>query len=200
MVVVGGLCAVLVAGVAGIVTPRLRRKLHRTPAYVETRLREGLNRWTLEGKPAPALEITQYLGPKPSSLGSLRGKPVLIYFWAHWCGDCRAEVPILARVESEYRSQGLTLLGPTQLYGYVARGVEAAPQQELAYIEEIRQKYYASLGDVPVPVSERNFTVYGALATPTLVLVNRQGMVQLYHPNELSYPELKAAVDRLVAQ
>lgn len=167
---------------------------------IATRLEKNLNLLTLEGKTAPELQVTQYLGPKPQALAALRGKPVLLYFWAHWCGDCRAEVPLLARLKSEYAPQGLTLVGPTQLYGYAARGEDASPSTELAYIEEVRKRYYAGLADVPVPVSQKNFQTYGASTTPTLVLLDRKGIVRLYHPGNLSYAELKASVDKVVAR
>jgi thiol-disulfide isomerase/thioredoxin len=167
---------------------------------IATRLEKNLNLLSLEGKPAPALDVAHYLGSKPQPLAALRGKPVLLYFWAHWCMDCRAEAPLLARVKSAYAGQGLTLVGPTQLYGYAARGEDASPQQELAYIDEVRKRHYAGLSDVPVPVSQRNFTVYGASTTPTLVLLDRRGIVRLYHPGALGYADLKAAVDKVVAQ
>jgi len=167
---------------------------------IAARLEKNLNLLTLEGKPAPALQTTQYLGPKPPTLTALRGQPVLIYFWAHWCMDCRAEAPLLAQLKSEYASKGLTLIGPTQLYGYAARGQEASPQQELAYIEEVRKRFYSGLTDVPVPVSQKNFQVYGASTTPTLVLLDRKGAVRLYHPGAMSYGELKASLDRVLAQ
>jgi thiol-disulfide isomerase/thioredoxin len=167
---------------------------------IETRLEKNLNLLSLEGKPAPALEVAHFLGSKPQPLAALRGKPVLLYFWAHWCVDCRAEAPLLAKLKSEYAGQGLTLVGPTQLYGYAARGEDAPPQKELAYIEEVRKRYYAGLSDVLVPVSQRNFTVYGASTTPTLVLLDRRGIVRLYHPGGLGYADLKAAVDKIVAQ
>jgi thioredoxin-related protein len=88
--------------------------------------------------------------------------------------------------------------GPTQFYGYVARGEEAAPQQELAYIESVRQRYYAGLLDMPVPVSKANFDSYGASTTPTIVLLDRAGRVALYHPGAMPYEELRTAIEGLV--
>lgn len=167
---------------------------------IEGRLKKNLNLLTLEGKPAPPLQVSQYLGPKPAGLTTLRGKPVLLYFWAHWCADCRAEAPLLARLKSEYAGHGLTLIGPTQLYGYAARGEEVPPQQELAYIEQVRRRHYSGLADVPVPVSQKNFQTYGASTTPTLVLLDRKGIVRLYHPGGMSYADLKAAVEQVLAQ
>ena len=164
------------------------------------RIQKNLNLLTLQGGPAPALDETRYIGAKPPTLVSLRGKPVLMYFWAHWCVDCKAEAPILARLKSEYASKGLTLIGPTQLYGSVAQGQEAPPAAEMQYIEQVRDKYYADLRDVPVPVSAANFRSYGASTTPTLVLINRAGRVAMYHPGRMSYDELRAKIDEVVSR
>ena len=70
---------------------------------IRARLQKDLNLLTLVGQPAPPLQVTQYLGPKPPALASLKGSPVLLFFWAHWCGDCKAEVPIIARGKSSVR-------------------------------------------------------------------------------------------------
>ncbi len=163
---------------------------------IRARLQKNLNLISLVGQPAPALQATEYLGAKPPTLTSLKGSPVLLFFWAHWCGDCKAEVPIIARLKQEFSSSGLVVIGPTQFYGYAAQGNDATPVQEQAYIESIRQRYYASLPDMPVPLSQQNFNTYGASTTPTLVLLNRAGQVAMYHPGAMPYEELRAELQK----
>jgi cytochrome c biogenesis protein CcmG/thiol:disulfide interchange protein DsbE len=167
---------------------------------IRARLQKNLNLLALVGQPAPPLQVTQYLGPKPPALASLKGSPVLLFFWAYWCVDCKAEVPVIARLRQEFAPEGLVVIGPTQLYGYAAQGADAAPEQERAYIESVRARYYASLQDMPVPLSKQNFNAYGASTTPTLVVLNRAGQVAMYHPGALSYDELRSAVQKAVAR
>jgi thiol-disulfide isomerase/thioredoxin len=179
----------------------LRRNL---TAYRHTsigpRLQKNLNLLGLAGQPAPPLKVAQYLGPKPASLSELNGSPVLLFFWAHWCGDCKAEGPVIARLKSEFGPGGLTLIAPTQLYGYGAAGEDVKPQDELAYAERVWQHFYPALQGVPVPVSKENFNVYGASTTPTLVLLDRSGRVALYHPGVMPYEQLRAAVEKVVSR
>lgn len=164
---------------------------------IRTRIQKNLNLLGLEGKPAPALREQVFLGPKPAALTALRGKPVLLFFWAHWCGDCKQEGPLLAEIQKEYGPKGLEVLAPTQHYGYVARGEEAGPAEELKYIDQVRRTYYPNLIDVPAPVNEENFKNYGASTTPTLVIIDRTGIVRLYHPGVMTLDELRAALNRI---
>ena len=164
---------------------------------IRTRIQKNINLLTLEGRPAPTLEEREYLGAKPTPLLALRGKPVLLFFWAHWCPDCKQEEHILAALTREYSAKGLVLIAPTQHYGYVANGEEAGPAEELKYIEQIRHQYYADLLSVPAPLSEANFRNYGASTTPTLVLIDRRGIVRVYHPGAMTLEELRAALDRV---
>jgi thiol-disulfide isomerase/thioredoxin len=165
---------------------------------IRARLQKNLNMLGLAGQPAPQLKITSYLGPKPVALSQLSGSPVLLFFWAHWCSDCKAEGPIIAQLSSEFGSRGLMLLAPTQLYGYAAQGEDAAPKDELPYIQRVWQHYYSGLQGVPVPVSKENFNLYGASTTPTLVLLDRAGRVALYHPGAMPYEDLRAAIEKAI--
>lgn len=179
----------------------LRREL---AAYwntsIRTRIQKNIHLLSLEGKPAPALELDQWLGPRPASWVQLQGRAVLLFFWAHWCGDCRWQAPALARLKGEYGGRGLVIMGPTQRYGYAARGQEVTPDQELKYIDEVRKRHYADLPDMPTPVSEENFRNYGASTTPTLVLIDRRGIVRMYHPGRMPYEELAASVEAVMTQ
>jgi thiol-disulfide isomerase/thioredoxin len=163
---------------------------------IAARIHKNLNLLTFVGQPAPALKSAEYLGSRPPSLAQLKGSPLLLFFWAHWCVDCKGEAPILTRLRSEFSE--LTIIAPTQRYGYAAYGEEATPQAELTYINNVWQHYYSGLQGVPVPVSKENFNVYGSSTTPTLVLVDRAGKIAYYHPGAVPYDELRAAIEKVL--
>ena len=59
----------------------------------------------------------------------------------------------------------------------------------------MRRVYYSHVIQETAPISEANFVRYGVSTTPTLVLVDRAGVVRLYHPDVMTYAELRAAVE-----
>ena len=48
---------------------------------------------------------------KPLALASLKGKPLVINFWARWCGPCRKEIPDLVEINGKYKTRGLVIVG-----------------------------------------------------------------------------------------
>jgi thiol-disulfide isomerase/thioredoxin len=164
---------------------------------IRARLQKNLNVLSLEGKVAPALKADRYLGATLAAPDQWKGSPVLLFFWAHWCGDCKGEAPIIARLRSEFANTGFKVIGPTRLYGYTAQVEHASPSDELQYIEAVRRRFYSGLLDMPVPVSTYNFDTYGASTTPTLVLLDRAGKVAWYHPGAVPYGELRGEIEKV---
>jgi len=163
---------------------------------IRDRIQKNLNLLTLEGKPVPVLDISQGIGSrKPLPLSAHRGHPVLLFLWAHWCSDCKNEVAIVQKLMANYGPKGLVVVAPTQHYGYVAGGQDAPPAVETKYIGEVFAKYYAGLGQVEIPLSEANFARFGVSTTPTMVVVDEQGIVRLYNPGNASYEVLASKIE-----
>jgi len=166
---------------------------------IETRIQKNINLLTLEGKPAPEIAAPEWIADNPKGLADLKGKVVLAFFWAHWCGDCKRQMPDLVKLHDTYAGRGLVILGPTQLYGYISRGADATPAQEMAYLRGDYQARHPVPSWMAAPVSGENFLKFGVSTTPTLLLVDRKGIVRLYHPGTLSYQDLAARVEPLLA-
>ena len=77
-------------------------------------------------------------------------------------------------------------------------GVPAPPDLEMAYITQIRDQFYPWMAADAVPVSEENFKAYGASTTPTVVLIDRAGLVRLYHPGEMTLEQIEPHVRAMV--
>jgi thiol-disulfide isomerase/thioredoxin len=168
---------------------------HWQTTSIGARIQKNLNLLTLEGKPAPALDAAEWIGTrKPQPLTAYRGHPVLLFLWAHWCSDCKAEIKIVEQLEAAYGPKGLVVVAPTQHYGYVAGGADAPRAVETKYIADVFNHYYAGLGAVDIPLSEANFLRYGVSTTPTLVLIDSKGIVRLYNPGGATYEALASKV------
>lgn len=179
----------------------LQRELatHRGTSMAK-RIQKNINLLSLVGTPAPALDLSESLAPRPLSLADVKGKVVVLFFWAHWCPDCKTQAPILKELVDRHGSQGLMLIAPTQRYGYVAGGRDAGADEENRYIAQIRTTFYDFLPPNAIPMSEANHQRYGVSTTPTVVIMDRQGIVRTYHPGNMSRTELEGVVGPLLAE
>src|SRR2546421_1080162 len=93
------------AGVAGLLALLVWRVLHQNRNTAARQVAHG------QTGPAPAFTLPRLSGGGKVSLASLRGKGIVINFWASWCAPCKAEAPLLERAWRQYRSRGLVVVG-----------------------------------------------------------------------------------------
>ena len=112
---------------------------------------------------APAFTV-HGLDGKTVKLSDYRGRPVVLDFWATWCGPCRSSMPHLSHLQDRYRDQGLVVLGLSMDDG--------SPQQVRRFAERLGVRFRLAVAD------ERVLDLYGPIRSiPTTVFINRKGMV-----------------------
>jgi peroxiredoxin len=119
-----------------------------------------------KGQSAPEIALKDLSG-KPLKLSELRGKVVLVDFWASWCGPCRESMPFLDKLSKSYKSQGLVVLGVN-----IDNDVAAARK----FLKELPVSF-TILSDVEKQVAK----AYGPPTMPSSYLIDRQGKVHVVH-------------------
>ncbi len=132
--------------------------------------------WTSSKAVLPEMIGEEWIEQQPVKLADLRGKVVLLDFWAPWCGPCRYTLPNFARWQTSYKSKGLVILGVTKYYGH-GDGRKLTPAEELVYLRDFRKRNSLPYGFV-VSDSNTNEFNYGVFAIPTSFLIDRKGVVR----------------------
>jgi len=191
------LLAVL-AGTAGILiglaVAHVRRATKNSPAssHVSTAEKKDSSgvdgepqviRFAKDPSPTPPFLVTDLDG-KPVSTAQLRGKVVIVNFWATWCPPCRAEIPDLIALQSKYKN-GLQIIG-------VSVDEDASPEDVKAFAKQFGMNY-------PIVMGASIAKEYGGIpALPTSFVVNKDGGVVQKHMGMLKPSEIEAEVRALL--
>jgi thiol-disulfide isomerase/thioredoxin len=126
---------------------------------------------------APEIEqIIDWIDQPPVTLAALRGRVVLLDFWATWCGPCQVTMPKLKALHERFKDQGLTVIGMTQLYGRV-RSAPLTPAEELGYLRAFKKEQHLPYGFAISKDGEPDAR-YGVRNIPTAVLIDKHGHIR----------------------
>jgi cytochrome c biogenesis protein CcmG/thiol:disulfide interchange protein DsbE len=133
---------------------------------------------------APDFSLTDISG-KPLKLSDLRGKVVLLDFWATWCGPCRIEIPGFIQLQNEYRSRGLDVIGIS---------MDDSSEPVVQFYKELHMNYPVALGN------DRLGELYGGvLGLPTTFLIGRDGRIYAKHVGATDVDIIEAEIKQLLA-
>ena len=122
----------------------------------------GLSGVTMVNRPAPDFSLTTFEGDT-ISLADLRGKPVVINFWASWCPPCRIEAALIERTWRAYKDRGVVFLGIN---------IQDRKEDALSYLREFKITY----PNGPDPSGEIAID-YGVSGLPVTFFIDRKGEV-----------------------
>jgi cytochrome c biogenesis protein CcmG/thiol:disulfide interchange protein DsbE len=142
----------------------------------------GQNR-SLLNKPAPAITQTS-LDNQRIDLGALRGRVVLLNFWATWCAPCQIEMPRFMQWQEKYKADGLSIVGVS---------MDDDAETVKMYLRKKSLNYPVLMGDEKLGLAYR-----GVLGLPVTYLIDRQGVVRERYEGETHLDAMESAIRRLL--
>jgi thiol-disulfide isomerase/thioredoxin len=148
----------------------------------------------LVGKPAPEIAGDFALNGKPVKLADLKGKVVLLDFWAVWCGPCIRTFPQMKAWNQEYKDKGLEIVGVTPYNfeggrnlrfdkgtGKLAQATKVTKEQEQDLLKDFAEYHKLEHRLMAVPLSDWRKVGgdYNVRSIPHAVLIDRKGTVRM---------------------
>lgn len=141
----------------------------------------------LVGTDAVALDAQAWANGDPLTDEDLKGKVVLLDFWAVWCGPCIATFPHLIEWNEKYSEQGLVIIGATRYYKYdwdrdanrIKRDPKLTPEAENTAIEQFAAFHKLKHRMMVTPTASKFQKGYAVSGIPQAVLIGRDGKIRM---------------------
>jgi thiol-disulfide isomerase/thioredoxin len=145
------------------------------------------------GNLAPDIRFKDLSGT-PVRLSDLKGRGIVLNFWATWCPPCRREMPMLDEFHANYRSKGLSVIG---------LAIDEPPGQVRRFVESIGVSYPiwvdAPRSQQEFDRSQEVFAHYGGVGLPMTIFIDRKGIIRRIYVGELSRGFLHSQADTILA-
>ncbi|MCK4890746.1 MAG: TlpA family protein disulfide reductase [Candidatus Aminicenantes bacterium] len=153
------------------------------------------------GKKAPSISAETWVNSTALSLDKLKGKVVIIDFWAPWCSPCRAVIPGLIEEYGKRKDDGLVVIGFTKLYGSYRDDMQNAGKvdrdKEIELIKGFVERFKI---DYPVAISDEgaDFDSYMISGIPTMIFIDRDGNVDYIKIGSGNHNSVKEKIEELL--
>lgn len=136
------------------------------------------------GKPMPDFTLKTLDGNSTLHLASLKGKPIILNFWASWCTGCVQEASYLGKIQSQLHAQGITFIG--------IDGQERA-SDALSFLQKNNLSYF----NVQDTTNATTAISYGSTGFPETVFINRRGIIVAKWAGPLNDAGLKTELAKM---
>jgi thiol-disulfide isomerase/thioredoxin len=173
-----------------------------------TQMAVAIRKMDLIGTEAPAILEAQFSDVPESLQKELKGKTVLLTFWAAWSEPCLKSLARIDQIGKEFQDQGVVVIGVTKWYGMVwddstktpDRQADVSPEAELKALRSIAQHYGTEFGIAVVPETSNLYEQYQVSGIPQLVLVGPDGLIKLFRPGltEEHFKSIEEEIRKLI--
>jgi thiol-disulfide isomerase/thioredoxin len=170
---------------------------------IKATLMKTMDQLDFFAKPAFPISAPTWLNSAPLKLEELKGKPVVVLFWAPWCTYCRALIPDIVKIYEENKDKGLVVIGFTRLYGTYRDDLgdkgKVSKEEEIEYIKNHLARHNMLF---PVAIAEEKtvYDSYKITGIPTLVFINKKGEIDYMKIGGSSIPFIKEKIKTLLLE
>jgi thiol-disulfide isomerase/thioredoxin len=140
-------------------------------------------------EPASEIQASFFNAPNGLSLAQMKGKLLVVDYWATWCGPCRMEIPTLVKMYDTYHSRGL------ELWGLSVEGNDGKPTEYFTkFISDFQIQYPIGLA------STDTLKAYGINPIPTTFFIDKSGKIALSFVGVHPEGDFVGAIEKLLAE